>query len=234
MGRLAEWRHSESFAFAVTTVVLATVIGVSAFLVGRGWIGRYLAEREEDTPAAALPESPEEPGPGVAPGPMSPRVVIREREPTEAEKRELAIESGQPLPDPSAPEVGAAAEDAGQPLLPGPEEEAGASEAGGPRGEPSAGEPVRSASPDAGTPSPARPAASWTATAGSYRDRRNAEQVAASLADQGLDADIERVTVRGQTFYRVRAGRYSSKSDAEAAGRKVEAAGYPSSVVPTH
>jgi len=222
MRRLAEWTKTEGFAFAATTAILALLIGLGAFFAGRLWIGRYIAEHERTAPTQTLPQPSEAAATQPTPATLSPRVVIREREPTEAERRAIAEETGQPPAEQT--ETGSAE---------GTVPEVPASSAAAPEASPSAGasETVRSgASADASSPSSGS-AGSWTATAGSYRDRRNAEQVVANLQAQGLEADIQAVTVRGQTFYRVRAGTFASKGDAEAAARKVEAAGYPSQVL---
>lgn len=222
MRRLAEWTKSEGFTFAATTAVLALLVGVAAFAAGRLWIGRYMAEHERSAPARTLPQ-PSELSPGSpTPANLSPRVIIREREPTEAERRALAAETGQALPeqtDTTSSETPAEETSASPGTSPGTPESAGASEGTGP-------------SASGTQPSPASGAGgSWTATAGSYRERRNAEQVVAALQEQGFDADIQTINVRGQTFYRVRAGTFSSKADAETAARKVEAAGYPAQVL---
>jgi cell division protein FtsN len=239
MRRLSDWRHTESFLFVVTTAALALVVGTAAFFVGRGWIGRYMAQQEQQAPKASIPASPANAEGGqqpTTPGTMSPRVVIREREPSEAEKQALVSETGeQPTGSATASAEGASPvpEGENQPMAPtGPSTSA-------PDKPPAA--PAPGADTTGATGSGSRPPLTgsgggvtfWAATAGSYRDRSNADRVVSSLKDQGLDADVEQTTVRGRTFYRVRAGRFSSRDDAEAAGRKVQGAGYPSTVVPT-
>lgn len=222
MRRLSEWTRTEGFAFAAATAVLALASGLGAFVAGRVWIDRYISEHERSGPVSTLPEpSGGSAGGGPTPAKLSPRVVIREREPTEAERRTLAEENSQPVPEETA--------------APSPSEEAAAQPAGAAgvsgdsRNDTEAGDTASPASSDV-QPSP-RGASSWTATAGSYREPRNAEQVAETLGAQGFDVEIEPVTVRGQTFYRVRAGTFGAKAEAEDAARRIQAAGYPSQVI---
>lgn len=222
MRRLSEWTRTEGFAFAAATAVLALISGLGAFVAGRVWIDRYISEHERSGPVSTLPEpSGKTAGGGPTPGNLSPRVVIREREPTEAERRALAEENSQPA--------------ARETAAPSPSEEAAAQPAGGAgisgdsRNDTEVGDTAKPTASEV-QPSP-RSGGSWTATAGSYREPRNAEQVAEALRAQGFDVEIEPVTVRGQTFYRVRAGTFAAKAEAEDAARKIQAAGYPSQVL---
>lgn len=60
---------------------------------------------------------------------------------------------------------------------------------------------------------------------GSFPNASDAEALKAKLALQGFRADIQPVTINGQTWNRVRLGPYSSASALEAAKNKLEAAG---------
>ncbi|MCX7600182.1 MAG: SPOR domain-containing protein [Armatimonadetes bacterium] len=225
MRRLAEWIHTEGFTFAAATAVLALVSGLGGFWAGRVWIDRYITEHERSGAVSTLPQpSQVSVGGAVTPADLSPRVVIREREPTEAERRAVLGGTGQSLSDQTGTTspAGEAAEQSGDsaeasPEMPNTPE---ASQSAGTVGTAPSGVEQGQASGD-----------SWAATAGSYREPRNAEQVAATLREQGFDVEIQPVTVRGETFYRVRVGAFASKAEAEAAARRIEAAGYPSQVV---
>ncbi|HET7299800.1 MAG TPA: SPOR domain-containing protein [Oleiagrimonas sp.] len=60
---------------------------------------------------------------------------------------------------------------------------------------------------------------------GSFPNASDAEALKAKLALQGFRADIQPVTINGQTWNRVRLGPYSSASALETAKNKLEAAG---------
>jgi cell division protein FtsN len=234
VSRLREWLRSAEGLFWVLTLAVCVLAAVGGFLVGRDWVGRCLAQREQ---LRGLTSAPEEAGASTeehrTPLAQAPVIVIREREPTEAEKRELELEGqeggpsseesveygeGSAAPGGSAPASGEAS--------PAPESVGGPEGAGGGAGPEAAPPATAPAQPAAAVPS----STPWQVTAGSYRERRNAEQVAASLAAQGITVRIEVVQVRGQTYHRVVAGPYSSRAQAQAAAQQIEAAGYPSQV----
>lgn len=60
---------------------------------------------------------------------------------------------------------------------------------------------------------------------GSFPKSGDAEALKAKLALQGFRADIQPVTINGQTWNRVRLGPFSSASNLEAAKKKLDAAG---------
>ncbi len=228
MNRIKQWLSGETATFWGIVVALCLLAGLLSYLIGRDWVGKYLAQQQEARASSELRAAAATSSASVSNISLGPTVIIREREPTEAEKRELGM-AGTENPE--------AAADSGQT---GPGEEPPAAE---PEATPDEGDepstategPAEDREP-AATPSEPAPAAraathSWVTTAGSYRDRRNAEQVAQSLAAQGIRAEVQAVEVRGETYHRVRVGPYDSRSAAERASDEVRAAGYPSQVL---
>lgn len=67
----------------------------------------------------------------------------------------------------------------------------------------------------------ARPGRSWTIYVSPTRDRFEAERRRASLAAQGYDASVARMQRDGDTWYRVRVGRYPDKARAESVRREL-------------
>jgi cell division protein FtsN len=236
MNRLRDWLGSESGHFWLITASICIIFCLGGYFGGRLWVNRYLATQAATNPGlngSGLTPQPGQPGqPNQTPNDerprwsQSPSVVIRERQPSDLERQQLTAPSqeappggatgteGQPATDQGAsPDTSTGAAPGSQPATPPPSDST-------PAPPPSGGAGAETGSA----------AGQWTATAGSYRDRRNAQQVADSLSAQGLDATVERVTSGGKTSYRVSAGSFSSKAEADAAGEVIQAAGYPSKV----
>lgn len=224
MRSLSRLFSREAIVFWLATLLICGIVGTAGYVAGRDWIGKYLAQRQSNQSSPELQARELASGQTVS---MAPIVVIREREPTEAELRELGLETPETSEAQQPPvEEGQIepSEEAASEAEEGPAE-VGAAEAEGSGAE---GEAVAAeeAGEEAGPPS-----AQWIATAGSYRDRRNAEQVAESLAQQGIDVDIEVVEVQGKKFNRVRASGFATREQAEEISRRIQAAGYPSQVM---
>jgi cell division protein FtsN len=226
MSRIREYLSSEAVRFAAITVCACLLVGILSYFAGRNWVGKYLAQQQAEREKLELQTPVLEAK--ASPTSLGPMVVIREREPTEAERRELGIEQEQVSQESSAPqrlgEGEQAAEEADEQA--GKPSEESATES--PPAEPARAEKV----PPSPPPREASPTASgWITTAGSYRDSRNAQQVVTNLAAQGVQAGVQVVNVRGQTYHRVLLGPYTTKAEAEAAAETVRAAGYPSQVM---
>jgi cell division septation protein DedD len=61
---------------------------------------------------------------------------------------------------------------------------------------------------------PPRPAGAWTVEANPTRSKDEAEALQAQLRKRGYDAVLTRVTRDGETWYRLRVGRYASSMEA--------------------
>jgi len=75
---------------------------------------------------------------------------------------------------------------------------------------------------------PATPPASsggrYILQAGSSRNSADAERLRASLALQGMVAQVQPVSINGETWHRIRVGPFGSRADADAAQRQLHAA----------
>jgi cell division protein FtsN len=60
--------------------------------------------------------------------------------------------------------------------------------------------------------------------AGSSRNAADAERLRASLALQGMAAQVQPVTVNGETWHRIRVGPFASRPEADAAQRQLHGA----------
>jgi cell division protein FtsN len=60
--------------------------------------------------------------------------------------------------------------------------------------------------------------------AGSSRNPADAERLRASLALQGMSAQVQPVSVNGETWHRIRVGPFASRADADAAQRQLHGA----------
>lgn len=60
--------------------------------------------------------------------------------------------------------------------------------------------------------------------AGSSRSATDAERLRASLALQGMTAQVQPVTLNGETWHRIRVGPFSSRAEADAAQRQLHGA----------
>lgn len=232
MNRLREWMSNETRAFWTITAVACLVVALIAYFVGQVWVGKYIAQKQDTEKTLQLPTSaPEARNITLATGPV---VRIYERAPTEAEIRDAGAQQLEEVvttsPDEETPSSGTSegtVRDEG-PYAEGSAESA-PSEIRSSKGEMPAGSEEAGSSTfssgDSGR------ASRWATTAGSYKDRRNAEQVSESLAEQGIEARVRSVEVGGETYYRVQVGPFDSKSAAQSASEKVRAAGYPSQVV---
>jgi cell division protein FtsN len=71
-------------------------------------------------------------------------------------------------------------------------------------------------SPEPSPPAAAKlPAASFTVQIGSYKERAPADQQVREVAAKGISAHVTSVTVQGRTWYRVQAGQFGTRADAE-------------------
>lgn len=75
---------------------------------------------------------------------------------------------------------------------------------------------------------PATPSAStggrYILQAGSSRNGADAERLRASLALQGMVAQVQPVNINGETWHRIRVGPFASRTEADAAQRQLHAA----------
>ena len=74
---------------------------------------------------------------------------------------------------------------------------------------------ARPPAPPAATPPPAPVAGGWSVVADLTRNREEAEALQRQLRGHGYDAAVVRVARDGDTWYRVRVGRFSSSAQAE-------------------
>ncbi|NII10596.1 SPOR domain-containing protein [Oleiagrimonas sp. C23AA] len=77
----------------------------------------------------------------------------------------------------------------------------------------------------ASSPASAGSGTGYLLQVGSFPSASDADAVKAKLALQGFVANVQQVTVNGQTWNRVRLGPYKSASDLEAVKKKLTAAG---------
>ncbi|HEX3036153.1 MAG TPA: septal ring lytic transglycosylase RlpA family protein [Thermodesulfobacteriota bacterium] len=73
--------------------------------------------------------------------------------------------------------------------------------------------------------------AKYTVQVGSFRDRENAFDVKSRLDGDLDDVRIETLNLSGETYYRVRVGRYSQRHDAEKVASKLRRYGYRGNVI---
>jgi len=71
----------------------------------------------------------------------------------------------------------------------------------------------------------------YTVQVASYRSETNAATVKRKLDIEYSDVRVESAKVRGDTYYRVRVGRYSSKRDAQKAASRLRKKGYTTRVI---
>ena len=71
----------------------------------------------------------------------------------------------------------------------------------------------------------------YTVQLGSYRNRENAENYAASLREKGIDIKIVEALVKGQTYYRVWSGEFASLEKAKEHVSKLNSMGLKGNVV---
>ncbi len=74
-------------------------------------------------------------------------------------------------------------------------------------------------------------AAKYTIQIGSFRDRENAFVVRNRLDGDLDDVRVESININGDTYYRVRVGRYPQKRDAEKVASKLRRYGYRGNVI---
>ena len=74
-------------------------------------------------------------------------------------------------------------------------------------------------------------AGTFTVQTGSFAQKANAERLAAEMQKRSGYADVVKADVKGGTFYRVYAGKFSSLKTAEAARERFDQGGYPGSFV---
>lgn len=71
---------------------------------------------------------------------------------------------------------------------------------------------------------PASSGGRYILQAGSSRNGADAERLRASLALQGMVAQVQPVNINGETWHRIRVGPFGSRADADAAQRQLHAA----------
>ena len=74
------------------------------------------------------------------------------------------------------------------------------------------------------TPPPPAGGGRYILQAGSSRSAADAERLRASLALQGMAAQVQPVTVNGETWHRIRVGPFASRAEADAAQRQLRSA----------
>ncbi|WLD94174.1 N-acetylmuramoyl-L-alanine amidase [Alkalihalobacillus sp. AL-G] len=83
------------------------------------------------------------------------------------------------------------------------------------------------------TPEPPAGKVLYKVIAGSFKEKKNAEERAAFLKEKGIEPYIYSVTIDGSLFYRVQAGAYADKENAEDQERKVEQLGIKDAFIVT-
>ncbi len=71
----------------------------------------------------------------------------------------------------------------------------------------------------------------YTVQLGSYRNRDNAENYAASLREKGIEVNIVEALVKGHTYYRVWSGQFASLDKAKEHLAKLDSLGLKGNVV---
>lgn len=90
-----------------------------------------------------------------------------------------------------------------------------------------AGAPAQTLPPPQPLPPAAPPAAGggrYILQAGSSRNGADAERLRANLALQGMVAQVQPVTINGETWHRIRVGPFGSRAEADAAQRQLHGA----------
>lgn len=87
-----------------------------------------------------------------------------------------------------------------------------------------AGAPAAALPPAQPLPPPATTGGRYILQAGSSRNAADAERLRASLALQGMSAQVQPVTVNGETWHRIRVGPFSSRAEADVAQRQLHGA----------
>ena len=78
---------------------------------------------------------------------------------------------------------------------------------------------------------PATGQAYFTIQVGSYRDETNAEKYAAEIRSQGFDVQVVEAFIKGNTYYRVWAGKFATREDADTFSLKLSTLGIKGNVV---
>jgi rare lipoprotein A len=71
----------------------------------------------------------------------------------------------------------------------------------------------------------------YTVQVAAYRDNANADSVKRKLDLEYNNVRVESIKIKGDTYYRVRVGRYTSKGDAKKAASKLRKKGYQTRVI---
>jgi len=71
----------------------------------------------------------------------------------------------------------------------------------------------------------------YTVQVAAYRDNANANSVKRKLDLEYNNVRVESIKIKGDTYYRVRVGRYTSKGDAKKAASKLRKKGYQTRVI---
>ncbi len=230
--RTRTWFRSETFIFWGATLAICAVVAAVGYHVGRNFVGKYLAGETEQTRTINQPLAPEPVSPEEVRKRLAPEVVVIDREPTEAERLALGVDESE-QPEEQAGEDTEDQEQAAEESEPASEQ----AEAGQPAEQPEAaeGQDEQAAAegpvPVGGGPVQPSSGAKWIATAGSYKERSNAEQVVAALAAKGIQAHVVEVTVHGEKYHRVVVGPFDGVTEANAVASVIKSAGYPSQVM---
>ena len=80
---------------------------------------------------------------------------------------------------------------------------------------------AKSENPEAKRPDPDKPSG-WTVQINAFQEKRSADALVQRLKEKGVDAYMMKVEVRGQTWFRVRAGQFDSREKAKQLERKLK------------
>jgi cell division septation protein DedD len=208
----------ESLAFWLVVLLIATVVGLLSYRVGRDWLGKRMAglATSGGAPRIIAQSSsdldPDAQAEAEAKAPKKAEASLEDREPTEGEKRQLEADGSLEEPQDGA-QANARAADAAD------------------GGEPAAaadGEKAADTGDDLSDAERPRGGGKLVVVAGSYADRANAERVMRKLADRGYQPYLETVRKGGKAYQRVNVATVESRSEAEdlqaeLAGEGVEA-----------
>jgi len=203
-------RLMESLRFWAVVAVICAVVGLLSYTVGKRYVGSQLHEMEVKDGAPEISPVDDDvvlPGEGDESPPEKPIIVMREREPTARERREVERELAEGEPQDGAElhaQEEAEAEEEEEPAPPD-EEESTAAEPVGEGGD-------------------------FVVSAGSFTSEDNAQTQVAKLVGMGYHPYLSRVERDGVTFSRVNVGRYPSRNQAQEVADELRAKGFDAAV----
>ncbi len=220
-------RQPSPFAEAVTfwsvVLIIAAIVGLVSYRVGRDWLGkrlgsvdmapgapRIIAQADEDPENTARRER-------EASAPAKPSVTLEDREPSKAERRRVELEKARSEPQDGAELHGRAHLDdtiADDPVATDLEREL---------------EPEET--PDAPPDDTRQTGPKYTVTAGAFADSANASRTVSKLTSRGYKPYIEKIEKDGQTLYRVNVAVVRGRSNAEALRDEVASTGLSSGII---